>query len=221
MLGRLMAARDLKGNAMPDRQLAREVLTLIVAGHETTAATLNWTWYLLSKTPAAQEKLSRELGAAPDSGVPEIGYLAKYPYARQVIEETLRLYPAGWLMTRTALKDDMLGNYFVPAQTEIYISPYLIQRHPAFWEAPDCFNPDRFGSDECRTRHPMTMIPFSAGPRKCIGESLARIEMQIHLVTIAKHLRLHSASEQPIELEAGVNLRNRHDFIMTPEILAS
>jgi cytochrome P450 len=221
MLGMLMAARDPKGQAMPDGQLVREIMTLIVAGHETTASTLNWTWYLLSKSAEVAEKLSSELNAVPGSGSPEIGDLAKFVYTRQVIEETLRLYPAGWLMTRAALKDDRLGDYFVPAGTEIYISPYLIQRHPAFWEAPDRFNPDRFGPDESRTRHPMTMIPFSAGPRRCIGESLARMEMQIHLMTIAKHLRLRSVGEQPIQLEAGVNLRNKHDFIMTPEFISS
>jgi cytochrome P450 len=221
MLGMLMVARDAKGQAMPDSQLAREIMTLIVAGHETTASTLNWTWYLLSQSAEVEEKLSSELNAVPGADSPAIADLAKFVYTRQVIEETLRLYPAGWLMTRAALKNDQLGDYFVPAGTEIYISPYLIQRHPAFWEAPDRFNPDRFGADELRTRHPMTMIPFSAGPRKCIGESLARMEMQIHLMTIAKHLRLRNVSEQWIELEAGVNLRNKHDFIMTPEIIPS
>jgi cytochrome P450 len=218
-LGMLMAARDAKGQPMPDSQLGHEILTLIVAGHETTAITLNWTWYLLSQNAEVQEKLSSELNAVPGSDNPEIGDLAKFVYTRQVIEETLRLYPALWLMTRAALENDQLGDYFVPAGTEIYISPYLIQRHPAFWEAPDRFNPDRFGPDESRTRHPMTMIPFSAGPRKCIGESFARIEMQIHLMTIAKHLRVRSVSEQSIQLEAGVNLRNKHDFIMRPEII--
>jgi cytochrome P450 len=221
MLGMLMEARDRKSRAMPDSQLVREIMTLIVAGHETTASTLNWTWYLLSKSAEVEEKLSSELNAVPGSGSPEIGDLAKFVYTRQVIEETLRLYPAGWLMTRAALENDQLGDYLVPAGTEIYISPYLIQRHPAFWEAPDHFNPDRFGPADFHTRHPMTMIPFSAGPRKCIGESFARIEMQIHLMTIAKHLRLRSVSEQPIELEAGVNLRNKHDFIMRPEIVPS
>jgi cytochrome P450 len=220
LLGMLMAARGPKGHAMPDTQLAREIMTLIVAGHETTASTLNWTWYLLSQSPEVEEKLSSELNALLGSGSPEIGDLAKFVYLCQVIEETLRLYPAGWLMTRAALRNDQLGDYFVPAGTEIYISPYLIQRHPAFWDAPDQFNPDRFGPNELHTRHPMTMIPFSAGPRRCIGESLARIEMQIHLMTIAKHLRLRSVGEQSIELEAGVNLRNRHDFIMTPEIIS-
>jgi cytochrome P450 len=117
-------------------------------------------------------------------------------------------------MTRKALRDDQLGDYFVPAGTEIYISPYLIQRHPDFWEAPDRFNPDRFEHD----RHGLTMLPFSAGPRKCIGELLARLEMQIHLMTISRHLRLRCVSDSPVELEAGVNLRNKCDFIMNPEI---
>ncbi|HTW94728.1 MAG TPA: cytochrome P450 [Tepidisphaeraceae bacterium] len=221
MLGMLMKARDRRNQAMPDSQLVCEVMTLIVAGHETTASTLNWVWHLLSKSAEAEEKLWSELNAIPASGSPEIGDLAKFVYTRQVIEETLRLYPAGWLMTRVALKDDRLGDYLVPARTEIYISPYLIQRHPAFWEAPDRFNPDRFRPDELRTRRPMTTLPFSAGPRKCIGESFARIEMQIHLMTIAKHLRLRGTSEQSIQLEAGVNLRNRHDFIMTPQMIGS
>jgi cytochrome P450 len=221
MLGMLMAARDAKGRAMPDSQLANEIMTLIVAGHETTALTLNWTWYLLSKSPYVEEKLSRELNAVPQDHNAAIGDQAKFVYMCQVIEETLRLYPALWLMTRVALENDRLGDYFVPAGTEIYISPYLIQRHPAFWADPDRFNPDRFGPIESHTRHPMTMIPFGAGPRKCIGESLARIEMQIHLMTIAKHLRLRNVSEQAIELEAGVNLRNKHDFIMTPEMISS
>ena len=221
MLGMLMEARDRKNRAMPDSQLVSEIMTLIVAGHETTASTLNWTWYLLSTSAEEEEKLWRELNAVPGSGSPVIGDLAKFVYTRQVIEETLRLYPAGWLMTRAALKDDQLGDYFVPAGMEIYISPYLIQRHPAFWDAPDRFNPDRFGPDLLHTRHPMTMLPFSAGPRKCIGENLARIEMQIHVMTIAKHLRLRSVSEQSIQLEAGVNLRNKHDFIMNPEIIRS
>ena len=105
MLGMLMAARDLKGQAMPDSQLVREIMTLIVAGHETTAITLNWTWYLLSRSAEVEEKLSSELNAVPGSGSPEIADLAKFVYTRQVIEETLRLYPALWLMTRAGAKE--------------------------------------------------------------------------------------------------------------------
>jgi cytochrome P450 len=220
ILGMLMQAKDRDGGqAMPDRQLAKEILTLVVAGHETTASVLNWTWYLLSQHPAVEEKLRQELEDLTESGFPSLDELPKYTYTQQVIEEAMRLYPPGWLMTRKALKEDRLGEYFVPAGTEIYISPYLIQRHPKLWEAPDSFNPDRFGAGEPQ-RHPLAMLPFSAGPRNCIGEFLARIEMQIHLMIIAARLRLRLAPGDPPQWVAGVNLLSRHDFIMVPELIA-
>jgi cytochrome P450 len=219
ILGMLMQVEDRKsGQPMTDRQLVSEVMTLIVAGHETTASTLAWTWYLLAENPEAERKLSLEVEAL-SSVVPDMRGLPQFEYVRRVIEETLRLYPAGWLMTRKALKDDQLGDYFVPAGAEVYISPYLLQRHPALWEAPERFDPDRFERAQTLDRHPMTMIPFSAGPRKCIGEIFARVEMQMHVAMIAKKLRLRGVSGQQIELEAGVNLRNKHDFIMTPELV--
>jgi cytochrome P450 len=130
----------------------------------------------------------------------------------------MRLYPPGWLMTRRALENDQLGGYFVPAGTEIYISPYLIQRHPALWEEPGRFNPDRFGGEIPEPRHPIAMIPFSAGPRNCIGEYLARMEMQMHLMIVGRSLRLRYVSDRPPEMVAGVNLLSKHDFIMVPEL---
>jgi cytochrome P450 len=217
ILGMLMQARDPQsGQLMQDRQLINEILTLIVAGHETTACTLNWTWYLISQHPEVEEKLSNELDNL--TNVPELEDLPKFPYSRQIIEEAMRLYPALWLMTRKAVQDDQLGNYFVPAGTEIYVSPYFIQRHPDLWEDPDRFNPDRFGPDHSKCPHRLAMMPFAAGPRNCIGESLARLEMQIHLLIIAKRLRLRYVPSRPLELEAGVNLRNKYDFIMYPEL---
>ena len=221
ILGMLMEARDQRsGQAMPDRQLVNEIKTLIVAGHETTASTLNWTWYLLSQHPEVEEKLSSELNNLLGSKIPNLDDLPKLAYTRKVIDETLRLYPAGWLLTRRALKDDQLGDYFVPAGTEIYISPYFIHRHPDMWEDPDRFNPDRFAPDHSQGRHPLAMLPFSTGPRNCIGEFFARIEMQIHLMTIAKQLRLRFVERTQPELDVGVNLRSKHDFIMNPELKA-
>jgi cytochrome P450 len=219
LLGLLMAARDRKnGERMSASQLVSEIMTLIVAGHETTANTLNWIWYLLAKNAEVEGKLSSELNHLLGSDFAVLSDLPKFIYTRQVIEETLRLYPPGWLITRKALTDDRLGEYYVPAGTELYISPYLIQRHPAFWEAPDSFDPDRFDPSQPQDRHPMTMLSFLAGPRKCIGEFMARIEMQVHVMMIAHHLRLRFATEPPLQLDAGVNLRSKHDFIMTPEI---
>jgi cytochrome P450 len=219
ILGTLMKSRDREGGQlMPDAQLAREVLTLIVAGHETTASVLNWIWYLLSKYPAVEAKLSAELDALIERKLPAVGEFPKFTYTCQVIEEALRLYPPLWLMTRKAVRDDQLGEYFVPAGTEIYISPYLLQHHPALWEAPDRFEPDRFLPDGSDERPRLAMCPFGAGPRNCIGEFMARIEMQTHLMMIARELRLRHDERQPAEMVAGTNLLSRHDFVMIPEL---
>jgi len=218
-LAMFMQARDAQsGQSMQDGQLIDEILTLIVAGHETTASTLNWAWYLISQHPEVEQKLFDELDTM-STGF-EFGDLPRYLYTRQIIDETMRLYPAGWVVTRKALGNDWLGEYFVPAGTEIYIAPYFIQRHPHLWEEPDRFNPDRFRPENSRHRHRLATIPFSAGPRNCIGEHFARIEMQIHLMTIARCLRLRYIPSGPIELDAGVNLRSKYDFIMYPQAKA-
>ena len=218
MLAVLMKARHPKdGRPMPNNQLVNEVMTLIVAGHETTASTMSLIWFLLSQNPEVEHQLFDEVDRLHYEDFQNANQRQEFPYTCQVIEEALRLYPPGWLMTRKALNDDQLGDYFVPAGTEIYISPYFIQRHPDFWEASDQFKPERFGSNSA-TRSELTMLPFSVGPRNCIGEFLARLEIQIHLITIAKHLRLRYSKSASLDLEAGVNLRNKYDFIMSPEI---
>jgi cytochrome P450 len=215
-LGMLMQARDPEsGRLMENGQLVDEILTMIVAGHETTASTLNWVWYLISQHSEVENKLSKELDAL--TACSELVDLPRFPYTRQVIDETMRLYPAGWLLTRKAMRDDRLGEYFVPAGTEIYVPPYFIQRHPEVWEEPDRFNPDRFRSDNTKRRHRLATIPFSIGPRNCVGEHFARMEMQLHLMVIAGSLRLRYLPSKPVELEADVNLRSRYDFIMYPE----
>jgi cytochrome P450 len=216
-LGMLMQARDPEsGRFMENGQLIDEILTMIVAGHETTASTLNWAWYLISQHPEVENRLSNELNTL--TACSELVDLPRFLYTRQVIDETMRLYPAGWLLTRKALRNDRLGEYFVPAGTEIYVPPYFIQRHPDLWEEPDRFNPERFHPDNTKRRHRLATIPFSAGPRNCVGEHFARMEMQLHLMTIARSLRLRYVSSGTVELEAAVNLRSRYDFIMCPEV---
>jgi cytochrome P450 len=217
LLGRLMQARDReRDQPMPDAQLVREVMTLIVAGHETTAGLLNWVWYLLSRYPQVQTKLFYEFDRLPWGGAPAIDTLQRYTYTRQVIDETLRLYPPLWLMTRKALHDDQFGNFFVPAGTEIYISPYLIQRRPDLWEEPDRFDPDRMSADNGSGRHELALCPFGAGPRNCIGEAFARIEIQMHLMMFARELRLCYDEQKSPEMTTGMNLLSKDDFIMTP-----
>lgn len=221
-LGMMMEARDRdSGQGMSDAQLTKEILTLIVAGHETTASTLNWMWYLLAQNPHVQMKLSAELNNRPSEKIRSPKDLERFAYPRMVIDEALRLYPPGWLMTRRAIRDDTIGEYFVPAGTEIYISPYYIQRHPHLWAAPDVFNPDRFDPAAQINTDPLALLPFSIGPRNCIGEHLARMEMEIHLITIARRLRLRRLDSNEPAMAAGVNLLSAHDFTMQAELIVA
>lgn len=219
LLGSMMQARDrTTGAAMPDAQLAQEAMTLVVAGHETTAALLNWIWFLLARYPAQQERLAAELDRLPWDGVPAMTALPRYAFTRQVIDEALRLYPPLWLMTRRALAEDRLGEFHVPAGTEIYISPYLVQRDPALWPAPDAFDPDRMAPEPAAARPELALCPFGAGPRNCIGEVFARVETQIHLMMFARELRLHHQGADPEVVATGMNLLSRNDFVMRPEL---
>lgn len=218
LLGILIGARDQTGRPMSDDQLVKEITTIIVAGHETTASTLNLVWYLVSQNPAVEGRLSAEIENLLDGSFPKVERLPTFTYARLVIDEALRLYPPGWLMTRRAQKDDWLGEYFVPAGTEIYISPYIIQRHPDLWAEPNSFQPERFQNTDVREKRSAAMLPFSVGPRNCIGEYFARTEMQLHLIAVASRIRLRYVEEAPPTFEAGVNLRSKQDFLMSPEI---
>jgi len=218
-LGMMMEARDRdSGKGMSDALLTKEIMTLIVAGHETTASTLNWMWYLLAQHPRVQMKLSAELSGRPSEKILSPRDLEQFAYPRMIIDEALRLYPPGWLMTRRAVRDDYMGEYFVPAGTEIYISPYYIQRHPHLWAVPDVFDPDRFDPATRASKDPLAFLPFSVGPRNCIGEHLARMEMEIHLITIAARLRMRRLDGNEPAMAAGVNLLSAQDFMMRVEL---
>ena len=221
LLGLMLRARDRNsGQPMTDAQLASEVLTLVIAGHETTAGVLNWVWYLLSRYPDVEARLVSELHDLLAGAEPVFEDLPRFTYTRRVIEETLRTYPPLWLMTRRAAATDRLGDYLVPAGTEIYISPFLLQRHPHLWQEPERFDPDRFSTELAEQRPRLSMCPFSVGPRNCIGEFFARVEMQIHIMLIARELRLRHDHPEPAEFSAGVNLLSRHHFIMQPQLRA-
>ncbi len=217
-LGMLLAARDKDSGApMPERELIDEVLTLIVAGHETTASALNWTWYLISQHPQVEARLHAEIDAAAEEPAPGLAQMESLPYTQQVINEALRLYPPGWLLSRRAIEADELGGYAVPAGSNVLLPLYLLHRHPQFWTEPEAFRPERFAPDQEGTRPRFAYMPFAAGPRHCIGESLAMFEMLMHLYKLARHYRLRYVPDRPLELEAQINLRTRYPLHMKLE----
>ena len=214
----LMNARDKEsGEPMGERELIDEILTLIVAGHETTASGLNWTWYLLSQHPQVEARLHAEIDAAADLPAPTLTEVEALGYTRQVIDEALRLYPPGWLLSRRTIDADLLGGYPVPAGTNVLLPLYLLHRHPHFWKNPEAFDPGRFAPEHEAERPRFAYMPFAAGPRHCIGETFALYEMLGHLYKVARRYRLRYVPDKPLELEAQINLRTRHPLHMRLE----
>ena len=219
----LMDARDKDDRPMPDREMVDEALTLVVAGHETSASALNWAWYLVATHPAALERLEAEVdaidcaavaqpGAAIEpttSGPRSLTYAAseQLVWTQAVLKEAMRLYPPGWLLTRRSVEEDVLGGYLVPPGTDVMLSPYLIQRHPTYWPEPEAYRPERFLPEAEAAREKWVYIPFAAGPRHCVGENFALYEMTVHVARMARRYRLEYLDEGPIPIEAAVNLR--------------
>jgi cytochrome P450 len=215
-LSMFMMTRDRETDEpMADKELIDEVLTLIVAGHETTAAALTWTWYLVSSHPAVAERLRAEADQTSADEVLGLAAAEAMSYTHQVLQESLRLYPPGWLITRRSIEADELGGYAIAPRTDIFISPYLLHRHPAFWSDAEEFRPERFADADANERHKFAYIPFAVGPRHCIGENVAMFEMLVHMRTMMRRFRLERASNDPIELEAQINLRPRSNLMMT------
>ncbi|CAN5696860.1 cytochrome P450 [soil metagenome] len=220
LLSLLMEARDEEtGAAMSDRQLRDEVITLFIAGHETTATALSWTFYLLARHPGAEERLRSELERVigPSGRAPTVDDLPNLSYARAVIEEAIRLYPPVWITNRQAVAEDEILGYRIPAGTIVMISPYVLHRHPDFWERPEAFEPERFSPERSAGRPRYAYFPFGGGPRQCIGRDMALVEAQLVLATVAQRYRLRLSADQVVEAQPLATLRPRGGLPMTLE----
>jgi len=210
-----MDARDKEtGEAMTDKELIDEVMTLIVAGSETSATTLNWTWYCLSQYPDVLARVQQEVDQASYDETPGFEHIEELPYIRQVVEEVLRIYPPVWLYTRKAIAEDEIKGIAIAPATDIFISPYFMHRHPTYWPQPDQFDPERFSEEASKAQHKTAYLPFSAGPRRCIGDFFALVESQLHFGLMARHLTMEYVADHPIELAPEVNLRTRYPITM-------
>jgi cytochrome P450 len=215
-LAMMMAARDRDGRPMSHRELIDEVMSLIVAGHETTAAVLNSVWYLLSQHPEVERRLHAEVDQTELSDL-KLSTLESLRYTNQVILEALRLYPPVWVLSRRCKHADQLVGHQAPAGSDVLMSPYVVHRHPQHWSDPEAFRPERFAPEAVDARHRYAFVPFSAGPRHCVGETFALYEMAIHVYHVARALRLHCDRRGPLDLEARINLRVREDLTMRLE----
>jgi cytochrome P450 len=201
--------------AVAERELRDQVVTMLMAGHETTAKALTWTSVLLYNHPGVANRLDAELDAVLAGRVPRADDVPNLPFCHRVIQEALRVYPPVWLLSRRAVGDDRLGEFDVPAGTLVCVSPYILHRDERYWEHPERFDPDRFSEERSANRPDYAYIPFSGGPRHCIGRHLAMLEAQLVLATIRQRVRVTLVEGHPIEPEALVTLRPRYGVLAT------
>lgn len=212
----LLVARDKEsGEGMSDKELVDEITTMIIAGHETTASALNWAWYLLTHHAEVAAKMRAEIDATPDEAVPTLEQMEALRYTNLVVQEVMRLYPPVWVISRRTIGPDTLGGYVVPPGTDVFFSPYFVHRHPQFWEQPEVFMPERFADAKEKPR--LTYLPFSAGAHHCIGETLAVYEMLVHLFKATRRYHLRHDDNEPVAMEALINLRTRQPLFMRLE----
>lgn len=215
VLSMLLAVRDEDGEGMTDRQIRDEVMTLLVAGHESTALTLAWTLYLIARYPLIERRLHRELDTALGGRRPSLEDLRRLPYLRQVLQESMRLYPAFWVFTRTPVEDVELSGYRIPAGSVLLLSCFVTHRDRRFWDHPEGVDPDRFSPERAEERPEYAYYPFGGGPRRCIGSRLAEMEAAMVLATIAQRYSLHLMPGRNVVPKATLSLRPEGGLPMT------
>ena len=219
LLSMLLSAQDEEAEGaagrMSDVQVRDEAMTIFLAGHETTANALTWTWYLLSTAPAVEARLHEEVDRALQGRLPRVADIASLSFVERVVTESMRLYPPAWLIGRRAITDYQLGAYAVPARTILVMSPFVTQRDGRFYKDPERFDPDRWTPDFRATLPRFAYFPFGGGPRQCIGESFAWMELILLVATIAQQWRLQLVPGHPVVPEPLVTLRTKHGMRMT------
>jgi cytochrome P450 len=222
LLSMLIAARD-EDPAQPSdkklnsKELRDEVLTIFLAGYETVANALSWTWLLLGQNPGAEKKLHSELDSALAGRLPTLDDLPRLPYTEMVVAEAMRLYPPAWAMGRQATEDIEIGPYRVPKGTFFFFSQYIVQRDPKYFPDPLAFRPERHTAEAKAARPKFAYFPFGGGGRQCIGESFAWMEAILVLAALAQRWRLKIIEDQPIEVQPKITLRPKFGIQVTPQ----
>lgn len=217
LLSMLVLARDDNGQPMPDRQVRDEAVTLLLAGHETTANALTWTWYLLAQHPEAEAALHAELDSVLAGRLPTFEDVPALRYTEMVFSEALRLYPPAWGTSKLLVAPWQLHEYALPAGTVVAAISYLVHRDPRYWPEPERFNPERWMPEASATRPRFAYFPFGGGPRQCIGEPFAWMEGILILATLAQRWRLRLLPGHPVLVEPLITLRPKYGMRVVVE----
>lgn len=213
---RLLDARDEEtGEGMDEAQMRDEIITLMLAGHETSATALTWTFYQLAQNPQVEQRLVDELDRVLGGRPAQSADLAQLPYLKQVVQESMRLYPPVWGIARRATEETAFGGYRIPAGAYLSITMYSLHRHPDYWPDPERFDPERFAPNRAQSRHSYAYLPFAAGPRACIGAGMAMLEIQLVLAQLLQHFRVHPRPGHPVVPLPVVTYKPRYGLPVT------
>jgi cytochrome P450 len=216
LLSMLLTAQDEDdGGVMTDQQVRDEAMTIFLAGHETTANALTWTWYLLSENPDAARRLRDEVDHVLHGRLPSIDDIARLPFVERVVTESMRLYPPAWLIGRRAIREYAFGPYVAPPRAILIMSPFIVQRDPRYFADPERFDPDRWTPSFKAALPAFAYFPFGGGPRRCIGEAFAWMELVLAVATIAQRWDLRLVPGHPVAPQPLITLRARHGMRMT------
>jgi cytochrome P450 len=217
LLSLLLQAQDDDGSHMSDRQLRDETITLFLAGHETTANTLSWTWWLLAQNPAVEKRFHEELDGVLGRSVPTLEDLPKLPYLNQLLTESLRLYPTAWGMARLAVEEHEIAGYPVHVGNGVAFAQWVIHRDARWFDAPLEFRPERWGSGLAKQLPRFAYFPFGGGPRQCIGNTFALMEASVVLATIGQKFRFALVPGHRVTPLASITLRPKNGIQVTLE----
>ncbi len=217
LLSMLLQAHDEDGSQMTDKQLRDEVITLFLAGQETTALTLVWAWYLLAQHPEVETKFWQELDEVLQGRAPEASDVPQLKFTEMIAKESMRLYPPAYVVGREAVEECEIGGYLVPPRTQVFMPTWVVHRDPRFFEEPDQFKPERWTPEFINNLPKYAYFPFGGGPRVCIGNTFAMMEIVLLMATIAQKFRLSLVTKHPVELQPAMSLRPRNGIRMKIE----
>lgn len=216
VISKLVAASESEGHSLTDRQIRNEITTLLLAGHDTTALGLSYTLTLLAEHPDEQARVVEEIDRVVGEETPKPKHVGELEWTESAIKESLRLFPPSYLFVRDAIDDDVIGGYRIPAGSMLVLHPWSVHRDGRFFDDPERFDPGRWTDGLEADLHPFAYFPFSGGPRRCVGEHFAWMEMQLVLVTLLQTYRFDLAFEPPIELRPRITLRPAHSISLIP-----
>lgn len=220
LLSMLLNARDEEGDGagMTDRQVRDEALTIFLAGHETTANAMTWTWYLLSEHPEVEAKLHAEIDSVlADGRSPTFADFAHLRYTEMVLAESMRLYPPAWALGRLTINEQEIAGYLMPPRSLVLMSPYIMQHDARYFPEPELFDPERWTTEAREARPQFSYFPFGGGARRCIGEGFAWMEGVLLIATLAQRWRLRHVATHKVALQPAITLRPKHGMLMTLE----